>query len=1293
MGIQHLTQDDVVNSEDVRSERRFRLLAEAIPQIVWTTRAEGYCDYQNRRWFDYSGMTAEESAGAGWMDAVHPEDRARLGPAWTQTFKGSKGFEFEYRLRRADGVFRWFLARAEPICDDENKVVRWFGTCTDIDDRRRAEDEALRRDGDRLRLAAEAARLGYWDWNILSDTITWSESLEKISATSPEAFGGTFESFLAVVHPHDRDRVGAAVRVAVARGTPYEEEFRLARPDGSYRWCLTKGQAYYDRDGRAVRMSGIDVDITARKEAEERLKLSEERFRASVDTLIDCFAIYTAVRDERGVITDFRTEYVNLPACRNNLMTREQQVGRGLLELLPAHRESGLFDRYCRVVETGEPLDIEKIFYEDVFGGERLGRVFAIRVSKLNDGYVAAWRDITERKRAEEALQENLKFAQRIADISPAVLYVYDLVEDRPVYHNREVATLLGYSLEEILALGRDAVSTLMHPEDQLRLPAHFSKARELRDGENATFEFRMKDANGEWCWFYAHDSVFSRDVDGRAAQLIGAAVDISARKRSEEALRASEERFRMAADAFDGIIYEWDARTNRVERSSGLFAITGFRPEEAEPSGNWWWSRVHPDDFDGAERAFLASVECGAPLWDAEYRVRHRDGSYRTVWDRARTIYDDRGRPARIVGCTIDITEHRRAIAALQETERRFRKLADSNVIGVIFGDVHGGIRYANDEYLRILGYSRDEFESDRVGWASVTPPDWLPVDERAIAQAKGGDGACAPYEKEYVRKDGTRISVLVGFTLFGEEETVAFILDISERKRAEAALRESEERLSLAIEGSRLGMWDWDLRSGHVLWNRHHEAIFGYEPGQPLRDYRDFADRLSPDDLQAIEADFREAMDARTEYRFTHRVIWPSGTIRWVEGHGRFYYDADGRPVRSLGILTDITDLKRAEELLREADRRKDEFLAMLAHELRNPLSALSNAFRLLRLPALADHDRQSAYDIAERQLHNLVRLIDDLLDVARISTGKIHLKKARLDAAMVVARAVESVRPFIEAQGHELTVSVEGGPLPLECDPTRLEQILANLLNNAAKYTDEGGRIWLSAGTEGGEVVIRVRDNGVGIAPEMQPKLFDLFAQVDTSVDRSHGGLGIGLAIVRMLVEMHGGRVSATSEGPGKGSEFTIRLSLSPHEADTGSEAANLTAAEPPCQAKSCRILLVDDNFDSLQSMALLLELNGHEVVTAQDGPTAVVAAREFRPDVVLLDIGLPGMSGYDVAETMRREGMTDALLIAVSGYTREKDRERARHAGFNHHLSKPVELGSLLAIIKGPGSPSC
>jgi len=605
------------NLHEMRSERRFRLLTEAIPQIVWTTTSDGYCDYQNRRWFDYSGMTAEESSGKGWMDAVHPEDRARYGSAWTEMFKGNEGVEFEYHLRRADGVFRWFLARAEPIYDDEGKVVRWFGTCTDIDDRKRAEDETLRRNAERLKLAAEAARLGYWDWDIVSDSIAWSESLGRISGTSPEAFGVTLENFLALVHPDDRESVNGAVRLAVARGTPYEAEFRMARPDGSYRWCLTKGQASYDRDGRAVRMSGIDVDVTARKEAEERLRRSEERFRASVDTLIDCFAIYTAIRDDRGVIVDFRTDYVNLPACRNNCLTREQQVGRSLLELLPAHRESGLFDKYCRVVETGEPLDIEEIFYEDVFGGARLGRTFSIRVSKLDDGYVAAWRDITDRKQTEKALQDNLEFSRRIAEISPAILYVYDLAENRAVYHNREIESHLGYSPDAILAMGRDVVANLMHPEDQLHLPAHFSKVRELRDGEQSTFEFRMKDVNGEWHWFHTHDSVFARDAEGKVTQIIGAA---------------------------------------------------------------------------------------------------------------------------------INITEYRLADASLHENEQRFRKFADSDIIGVIFGDIHGGVSYANDEYLRIIGYSREEVESGRIGWADVTPPEWLPLDELAITEAKTGDGSCRP-------------------------------------------------------------------------------------------------------------------------------------------------------------------------------------------------------------------------------------------------------------------------------------------------------------------------------------------------------------------------------------------------------------------------------------------------------------------------------------------------------------------------------------------------------------------
>ncbi len=1030
MGISHPTPMADGDLADVRNERWFRLLAESIPQIVWTTRPDGYCEYRNRRWSDYSGMSTEEWSGFGWMAAVHPEDRARLEATWDRTFRENKAFECEYRLRRADGVFRWFLAQAEPILDDEVKVIRWFGTCTDIDDRNRARDEALRRDEDRLELAAEATLLGYWDWDIVADAIAWSEDLEKILANSPETFGKTFAGFLALVHPDDRDRVGKAVRSAIDPGTPYEEEFRLARSDGSYRWCLGKGRVYHDQDGRAVRMSGIGVDIT-------------------------------------------------------------------------------------------------------------------------------------ERKRFEEALSANLDFARRIADISPAILYVYDLAKGRSFYRNREIGPLLGHPLDEVLAMEGNSVPALMHPEDRLRLPAHLARARELRDGERESFEFRLRDVQGDWHWFFAHNAVFERDADGLATHLIGAAVDIDARKRSEETLRCSEERFRIAAEVVGGIIYDLDLATGRVERSSGLFAVTGFHPEEAEPSADWWRARVHPDDLAKAERDFLAGPESGGSIQEAEYRVLHRDGSYRNVWDRARAVYDDQGRPVRSVGCTIDITAHRRAEAALRENERRFRKLADSNILGVIFADIHGGIRYANDEYLRIVGYSREECESGRIGWATVTPTEWLPVDDRAIAQARSGDGACTPYEKEYLRKDGSRIPVLVGFTLFGEEETVAFILD--------------------------------------------------------------------------------------------------------------------------------ITDRKRSEESLREADRRKDEFLAMLAHELRNPLSALSNALCLFRSPEMTEEDREWASEIAGRQLQTLVRLIDDLLDVSRISRGKIRLKLARLDAATVVARSVESVRPFIEARGHSLSVSVEAGPLPIEGDPTRLEQVLANLLNNAAKYTDQSGHIRLDGRAEGGELVIRVSDNGVGITPEMLPKVFDLFSQVETSIARSHGGLGIGLALVRMLLDMHGGRVSATSGGPGQGSEFTVRLPLASHEAESVG-ATDRAGKESPRREKSRRILLVEDNVDALLGLARLLELSGHEVVTARDGPSAINRAGDFRPEVVLLDLGLPGMDGYQVAEAMRRSAMNQGLLVAISGYSQERDREKSRQSGFDHHLSKPVNVETLLAVIESPGHAS-
>jgi two-component system CheB/CheR fusion protein len=371
-----------------------------------------------------------------------------------------------------------------------------------------------------------------------------------------------------------------------------------------------------------------------------------------------------------------------------------------------------------------------------------------------------------------------------------------------------------------------------------------------------------------------------------------------------------------------------------------------------------------------------------------------------------------------------------------------------------------------------------------------------------------------------------------------------------------------------------------------------------------------------------------------------------------------------------------------------LAEVDRRKDTFLAMLAHELRNPLAPILHGAEILGRSTIDAATAAWARAVIERQARHLARLVDDLLDVTRILRGLIQLRKQAVDLAEVVARAVEIARPGIDDRGHVLSVSLPGAPVRLEGDPTRLVQVLENLLDNAAKFTHgPGGRIWLEAGGEPGQVVLRVRDNGTGMLPQFVPHVFDLFMQQDRALDHSHGGLGIGLTLVRGLVEQHGGTVGASSAGPGQGSEFVVRL-------PTANLAPPGDRVEPaPEQSRDpgarLRVLVVEDNADCAQALAILLRLGAHQVLIAPDGPAALEAARGFRPDVVLLDIGLPRMDGYEVARRLRAlEGLERVTLVAVTGYGQDKDRRRARKAGFDHHLVKPVEatvLRDLLARV--------
>ncbi len=648
-------------------------------------------------------------------------------------------------------------------------------------------------------------------------------------------------------------------------------------------------------------------------------------------------------------------------------------------------------------------------------------------------------------------------------------------------------------------------------------------------------------------------------------------------------------------------------------------------------------------------------------------------------------------------------LRSQRDAAAAVDDQRRLLQATLISVGDGVIATDPVGCVTFLNPVAEQLTGWSTADAAGvplDKV-FNIVNESTRVPVENPALRATKEGTVVGLANHTILIARDGTErpIDDSAAPIRNSNGEVVGAVLvfrDASDKRTAETALRASEERLSLAVDTAALGLWDWDVRTGDVLWNAHHERIFGYTPGQPHRTYQDFASRLPPEDLKRLEEGFRLAQQDCREYRFQHRVVWPDGTNRWVEAVGRFHCDEDGRPIRSVGVLVDVTerkraeqelqraveDLKRAEEALREADRRKDEFLATLAHELRNPLAPIRNGLQLLRIAGREPDAIAKARVVMERQLTQLVRLVDDLLDISRISQGKLELRREPVLLANVVASAVETSRPLIDQMGHTLTVALPEQPVVLDADFTRFAQVVMNLLNNAAKYTRQGGRIWLTGVLRGAELELSVRDTGIGIAADQLPRIFKMFSQLEPSLERSQGGLGIGLTLVKRLVEMHGGRVWAASEGPGKGSEFTVRVPAriepAPSKHSERKDEAEVTT--------SLSILIVDDNRDSADSLAMILQLLGNETHTAYDGEEGVEAAAKFRPNVIFLDIGLPKLNGYEACRRIRQQPWgKQVVIIAQTGWGQEDDRQRTREAGFDHHLVKPIDTNNVMKLL--------
>jgi PAS domain S-box-containing protein len=640
-----------------------------------------------------------------------------------------------------------------------------------------------------------------------------------------------------------------------------------------------------------------------------------------------------------------------------------------------------------------------------------------------------------------------------------------------------------------------------------------------------------------------------------------------------------------------------------------------------------------------------------------------------------------------------------RRSRDKARTQQQQLEVLFDSIGDAVITTDALGRVTRMNKVAIALTGWSEKEancrYIEDVFQIVNEETRDHVDSPVRQVLRASATVGLTN--HTILIAKDGTEYAIddsaapildpeagLVGVVLIFRDIT-ARRGQARERKQAQAEIADSRERLSLALGAAGLGTWRADPKARTVVRDAGFQRILGLD--DPSEAPIDFFAHVHPDDLSAMRGAFEHAVAEHSPYEVEVRIVRPDGEIRWVREKGRMVGEDETEALA--GVTMDITEEKSAErrvyELLlelREADRRKDEFLATLAHELRGPLAPLRSALEVLKLA----EDRPESIAVAratlDRQLGQMTRLVDDLIDVSRISHGRIELRKERTELGSVIYQSIEVCRPFAEAAGQELEVAIPPAPIFLDADPVRLTQVFTNLLGNSCKYTPAGGHIQVRAERDGAAALIRFTDDGLGIPREMVTRIFDMFTQVDTGQDRTQGGLGIGLSLVRNLVEIHGGTIEAESEGVGRGSTFTVRLPALAEGTLAPARSAEAAVGNGPKR----RVLVVDDNRDGAAALGLLLTIAGHEAHFAYDGFEAIEAAERVRPDVVLLDIGMPRLNGLEAARKIREQDWgREMTLVALTGWGQEDDRKKSKSAGFDHHMVKPLDYPTLAKLL--------
>ncbi|HKQ78043.1 MAG TPA: PAS domain S-box protein [Blastocatellia bacterium] len=1079
------------------------------------------------------------------------------------------------------------------------------------------------------------------------------------------------------------------------------------------------------------------------KRADEQLRL----LKAAIEQSSESVFITTSQLDWPGP----QIVYVNSAFTKMTGYAFEDVVGKSPRILQGPKTDLAVIERLCKNCEEGRTFFGEAINYRK--DGSEFYVEWSIGPVRNERGevtyFVATQRDVTERRRMEEELRWSEKEFRSLFELS-AIGMAKVSPEGRYLRVNRKLCQITRYSEQELLHL---TIHDLTHPDDRER------SAAELRSSyvgapDEYSIEKRYVRKDGSIIWVLINWTVV-RDAEGRPLRSVANAQDITERKQAEEALQVSEERLSLALEAGDIGTFDWDIRADSVVLTERLTSMFGLPPDKTRGTYEDWRNRVHPEDLPISEANLREVFEKRLPHMHGEYRIIHGDtGEARWIDTHSHIFYDEQGAPLRVIGGIMDITERKRAEQALRESESRLRQLADAMPQIVYTGGPEGRADYANRQWYEYSGVS-DQRDITETWMETIHPDDRGQAYQHWLETVTTGK----PFDVEYRmrRKDGQYRWHLCRATTIRDQEGrmirwIGTSTDIHDRKqaeaeremllaRAEAARAEAEEkaekirRLQLVTDASFSSMSLDDLLremlrnirtmleadsatilllsdDGQSLVVRAMIGSGDEEIGQDIPVGRGVAGSIAEsraplvvEDLSAIEVvnpslrrNVRSLIGAPLIVEGRLMGVIHAETIqtrRFTEDDVRLLQLAADRIALALEQARLYEGERQARRQAEEANRSKDEFLAVVSHELRSPLNAMLGYAVLLRHGGLDAKKAKEAAEVIERSGKAQAQLIDDLLDTARIISGKLRLDIGPTDLVAVIEDAVQTIHSAANAKGLSLLTDLSPEVGQITGDPIRLQQIVWNLLTNAVKFTPQGGQVQVRLERIDPHICITVSDTGRGIPAEFLPYVFDRFRQADTSSARRYGGLGLGLALVKYLVELHGGTIEAISEGEGRGTTFKILLpvrAIATPVGEAGGGAVTVQGLTQEAMLAGVRALVVDDEDDARDLVRMVLSQYGAEVVAASSAAEAyemiTTTPPQEQPDVMVTDIGMPDEDGYVLMRRLRaweREGGLHIPAVALTAYGRVEDRVRALNAGFQMHVTKPVEPAELAAVI--------